>query len=196
VQYHGRTLQLIPDSDRRSYARTYVELQERLDGKILVYCRGKLLTPGEAPPLATTLRNISSEETKALVTPFADPSESEMELPEPQSKVMWYADPEMKVLHSNLIKAGMERARHCGKRIGRSQVSQRPDFNQKLEEVLERINLGILSRRQGAKELDIGCATLKRLMDAHCYTQERSEGDQSLPATAENHCNEYIEVLN
>ena len=51
VQYHSKTLQLFPDMDRTSYARARVEVQERLDGSLVVYCRGKMLTPVEAPPL-------------------------------------------------------------------------------------------------------------------------------------------------
>lgn len=36
VQYHGRTLQLFPDQERPSYAGARVEVQERLDGSLLV----------------------------------------------------------------------------------------------------------------------------------------------------------------
>ena len=56
-QYHGRTLQLYPDLDRPSYARARVEVQERLDGRVVVSYRGRILTPGEAPPLAAALRS-------------------------------------------------------------------------------------------------------------------------------------------
>ncbi len=52
VQYHGRTLQLFPDLERPSYAGARVEVQERLDGSLLVRHQGKLLTPVDAPPLA------------------------------------------------------------------------------------------------------------------------------------------------
>jgi hypothetical protein len=39
VQYHGRTLQLFPDLERPSYAGARVEVQERLDGSLLVRIR-------------------------------------------------------------------------------------------------------------------------------------------------------------
>ncbi len=71
VQYHGRTLQLFPGPERRSYARAYVEVQERLDEQTVVYYRGRLLTPGEAPPLATVLRNV----TNAVAAPTREDSE-------------------------------------------------------------------------------------------------------------------------
>ncbi len=60
----------------------------------------------------------------------------------------------------------MERARQQGKRIGRPRVSERPEFEQQFTAVVERIGLGGLSRRQAARELGIGFATLKRLLDS------------------------------
>ena len=57
VQYHGRTLQLFPGVDRLSHAGARVEVQERLDGSLLVSYRGTVLTPQEAPPLAASLRD-------------------------------------------------------------------------------------------------------------------------------------------
>ena len=52
-----------------------------------------------------------------------------------------------------------------GKRIGRPRVTDRRGFNRRFGAVLERIVDGRLSRRQAARELDIGYATLKRLLD-------------------------------
>jgi len=165
IQYKGRNLQLYPGTDLHSYARTWVEVQERLDGRIMVYCRGELLTPVDAPPLAKTLRNMSIEEIKAMVTPIVDPMGNETRLPEPRFKGRWYSSQETRELHSDLIKAGMRRAQQSGKRIGRPRVNERSDFNERLISVLERINHGLLSRRKGAQELDIGYATLKRIID-------------------------------
>ena len=83
----------------------------------------------------------------------------------PQPKIIWYVDPEMKRAHRDLVKAGMNRARQQGKRIGRPRVTERPEFIQRLSATRERLSLGQLSRRQAAKELSIGYATLKRLLD-------------------------------
>ena len=61
---------------------------------------------------------------------------------------------------------GMERARQQGKRIGRPRVNERPEFEQRFAAVAQRIGPGELSRNQAARELGIGYATLKRLLEA------------------------------
>ncbi len=60
----------------------------------------------------------------------------------------------------------MERARQQGKRIGRPSVIEREGFAQQFAAVVERLGKGTLSRRKAAKQLDVGYATLKRLIDA------------------------------
>ena len=173
VQYHGHTLQIFPGADRRSYAKARVEVQERLDGRLLVYYQGKILTPGEAPPLAAYLRaqaDALSEDSSFLMPappfPELECSEKDTGISEPQPRIIWYEDSEMKRIHRELVKEGMKRARQQGKRIGRPRVSERPDFTQRFAAAVERIALGILSKRQAARELDIGYATLARLLDA------------------------------
>ena len=64
------------------------------------------------------------------------------------------------------VKAGMDRARKQGRRIGRPKVTDRRGFSRRFGDILERLNGGDISRRQAAKELGIGYATLKRLLDA------------------------------
>ncbi|MCI0887752.1 MAG: recombinase family protein [Chloroflexi bacterium] len=64
------------------------------------------------------------------------------------------------------VKAGMDRARRQGKRIGRPKVMDRRGFKNRFGAILERLNAGDISRRKAAKELGIGYATLKRLLDA------------------------------
>lgn len=164
VQYHGKTLQLFPGPERTSYARVHVEVQERLDERFLVCYKGKILTPGEAPLSPVFLRNIPENnnstdlsETEALEDPTL--------LQAPQPRIIWYMDPEMKQAHRDLVKAGMERAHQLGKRIGRPRVTERPEFTLNLANVMERLNLGEISRNQAARELAIGYATLKRILD-------------------------------
>jgi DNA invertase Pin-like site-specific DNA recombinase len=65
------------------------------------------------------------------------------------------------------VKAGMDRARRQGKKIGRPKVTDRRGFKNRFGAILERLNTGEISRRQAAKELKIGYATLKRLLDDH-----------------------------
>ena len=64
------------------------------------------------------------------------------------------------------VKAGMDRARRQGKRIGRPKVTDRRGFENRFGAILERLRSGDISRRKAAKELNIGYATLKRLLDA------------------------------
>ena len=64
------------------------------------------------------------------------------------------------------VKAGMDRARRQGKRIGRPRVTDRRGFDRRFGAILERLSSGELSRRKAAFEPGIGCATLKRLIDA------------------------------
>ena len=64
------------------------------------------------------------------------------------------------------VKAGMDRARRQGKRIGRPRVTDRRGFNRRFGAILERLSEGDISRRQAANELGIGYATLKRLIDS------------------------------
>jgi len=174
VQYHGRTLQLFPHTDRPSYAGARVEVQERLDGRLLVSYRGTVLTPQEAPPLAASLRaqpqaipeDVHPVAAAPQQTPGRDPEPSAPAMGERPPHVIWYEDSELKRRHRELVKVGMERARQLGKRIGRPRVTDRDGFPQRFAEVAERIGPGGLSLRQAAKELDIGFATLKRLLDA------------------------------
>ena len=70
------------------------------------------------------------------------------------------------------VKAGMDRARRQGKQIGRPKVTDRRGFKGRFEAVLEHLNAGDISRRKAAKELGIGYATLKRLLDSLEISQE------------------------
>ena len=76
-----------------------------------------------------------------------------------------YAQLERGILRER-VKAGMDRARRQGKQIGRPSVWVRKGFKRRFGDVLQRLNAGDISRRQAARELNIGSATLKRLLDA------------------------------
>ncbi len=56
VRFFGRTLQLLPDLDKLSYARARVDVQERLDGSLVVTYQGKVIATQEAPPQPVVLR--------------------------------------------------------------------------------------------------------------------------------------------
>jgi hypothetical protein len=166
VQYHQHTLQLFPTADRPSYARLWVEVQDRLDGQLLVSYRGKVLTPQEAPPLAAQLRAQAEAGSALAVFPEPDPLVVSPPRGPLAGEPIWYEDPTRKRVHRNLVRAGMERARQQGKQIGRPRVSQREGFLVQWQGVLERLQAGKVSRRGAAKELGIGYATLKRLLDS------------------------------
>lgn len=135
VQYHGRALQLFPDVERPSYAGARVEVQERLDGRLLVRHQGKLLTPQDAPPLATQLRAQVAVGPVAVTLP--DPDPTDWRAPErvkapviPGLLVgdpIWYEDLARKQVHRDLVLAGMERARQRGQHIGRPRLTDQVD---------------------------------------------------------------------
>src|SRR5919106_3580477 len=85
-----------------------------------------------------------------------------------------YAQLERGILRER-VKAGMDRARRQGKKIGRPRVMDRRGFTNRFGAILERLIQGEISRRQAAKELKIGYATLKRLLDAQ--TREARDGN-------------------
>jgi len=72
------------------------------------------------------------------------------------------------------VRAGMERAARQGKRIGRPKVTDRRGFTDRYRSILERLNSGELSRRKAAKELGVGYATLKRLLDSNYLADKPS----------------------
>ncbi len=56
VPFFGRTIQLLPGQGRLSYARARVEVQERLDGSLVVTYQGQTIGSQQAPPGPVTLR--------------------------------------------------------------------------------------------------------------------------------------------
>ena len=76
-----------------------------------------------------------------------------------------YAQLERGILRER-VKAGMDRARKMGHQIGRPRVMDRKGIKRRFGAVLECLTQGQVSRCQAARELGIGYATLKRLIDA------------------------------
>jgi transposase len=56
IRFAGHTIQLLPGLERCSYARARVEVQERLDGSLVVCYQGQVIATREAPPQPVTLR--------------------------------------------------------------------------------------------------------------------------------------------
>ena len=60
------------------------------------------------------------------------------------------------------------------RRTGRPRVTERQGFPARFGAVLERLSKGEISRRRAAKELGIGYATLKRLLEADNRDREEA----------------------
>ena len=73
VQFAGQTFQIGPDQNRLTYARTRVEVQERLDGCIALAYQGRVLAATAVPPLPVTLR--SDRRPRTAPPPTAERSE-------------------------------------------------------------------------------------------------------------------------
>jgi hypothetical protein len=173
VLYQQCALQLFPTPDRPSYAGAIVEIQERLDGQLVVCYQGKTIASRTAPPHARLLRGhgvaglkrgpqlppdgAKASNGTAPNTPNGSQHDEAMLCLVDEARLAW---------HSQRIKEGMERARQRGQRIGRPRVSDgytlRPDFI--LAE--ERIRRGELLPARAARELGIGYSTFKRLLHA------------------------------
>ena len=98
----------------------------------------------------------------------------------------WYENEDRKRSHRDLVLAGMERARLQGKRIGRPKVIEREGFLQRFLETVSRIGQDGISRNQAARELGIGYATFKRLLDPYFGSpDEDSIEEERLVATCQ-----------
>ena len=60
VKYRWRTLQLLPGTERRSYAGAAVDVLEGLDGQLAVRYQGEIIASQEAPPRPGILRSFKA----------------------------------------------------------------------------------------------------------------------------------------
>lgn len=176
VRYRNRNLQLFPDEDKLSYAGAYVEIQDRLDGRILACYKGKILTPQDAPPLAATLR-AKAKDNPDYPALWKEPEPIKLRKVRERRQLnriylgplagdtIWWKDPVRKKIHSELTRAGLERARQAGKQVNRHKVEDRKGFAEKFALVLVRLEQKAITRRQAAEELSISGPTLKRVLD-------------------------------
>ena len=70
VRYRWRTLQLLPDTDRPSYAGAAVDVLEGLDGHLAVQREGRVIPSQEAPPRPSVLRGFAG---RTVHTPTLHP---------------------------------------------------------------------------------------------------------------------------
>jgi DNA invertase Pin-like site-specific DNA recombinase len=76
-----------------------------------------------------------------------------------------YAQLERGIL-AERVRAGMERARRQGRRLGRPGGTHREGFGERWREIAPRIRSGEISRRRAARMLDVSRATVDRLLAA------------------------------
>ena len=69
VRFAGRALQLLPGLERPSYAHARVEIQERLDGSLVVCYRGETIASAQAPDHPIKLRARRTPRVGSLATP-------------------------------------------------------------------------------------------------------------------------------
>ena len=172
VLYRQSALQLFPTPDRPSYAGVVVEIQERLDGHLVVCYQGKTIASRTAPPHARLLRGrgVAGIKHGPQLPPdgalASNGTASNARQSQHDEVLLGQVDEARLAWHSERTKEGMTRARQRGKHIGRPRVSDRhllrPDFI--LAE--ERIRRGELPPARAARELGIGYSTFKRLLHA------------------------------
>ena len=81
-----------------------------------------------------------------------------------------YAQLERGILRER-VKAGMDRARRQGRRIGRPPVTARPGFAERWAAVRAQLEAGGISRSETARRLGVGYATVLRLLQAEAMAQ-------------------------
>ena len=67
VKYRWRTLQLLPDKGRPSYAGSVVDVLEGLDGRLAVQHEGRIVASQEAPPRPSILRSFGTRTVHTTV---------------------------------------------------------------------------------------------------------------------------------
>ena len=71
VKYRWRTLQLLPDKSRPSYAGSVVEVLEGLDGRLAVQHEGRTVASQQAPPRPNILRSFDTRTVHTRLVPAA-----------------------------------------------------------------------------------------------------------------------------
>jgi transposase len=182
VQYHRRNLQLFPDADKVSYAGAYIEIQERLDGQILACYQGKILTPQDAPPLAVTLRSQANGiPIHPVMWKEPPPPKVKKRLKRNRKRIgplagdgIWWEDPMRKKIHSELTRAGLERAKQAGKNVSIHKVEERAGFAEQFAPILAQLEQRAVTRKQAAQKLGISGPTLKRVLDDHLAATQQA----------------------
>ncbi len=167
VKYQRHTLQLLPDSKRRSYAGTVVEVLEGLDGRLSLHHEGRMIASQEAPPSPASLRSHNGTSSAASI-PTPNP-----ELP---------SKPSVKAIELPSAKPNQEEDAHAaaiddpdvaGLQVVASQ--RKPNFlQQERWKAVQQAKLKGMSIRRMAMELGIHRDTVRRYIDAESPPTRRS----------------------
>ena len=76
MKYQWRTSQLLPGTERKSYAGKSVEVWERLDGELTVLYEGREIETQEAPPRASVVRDSGAKDAYKDRTRFMEQVEA------------------------------------------------------------------------------------------------------------------------
>ena len=87
---------------------------------------------------------------------------------------VWWEDPVRRSKHSELTRAGLERARQAGKCVTTLKVEVREGFAGRFAPVLAQLEQRAINRKQAAQELGISGPTLKRVLDDHTAATQRA----------------------
>ncbi|MFH1141234.1 MAG: ISNCY family transposase, partial [Chloroflexota bacterium] len=179
IAYQGRTLQLLPGNEGLSHAGALVEVQQRLDGILVVCSHDRVIPTQDAPGHAAMLRQSVITKVGGQYIPanlLLHPTASQGA--DGRRSFSPWDDYAYKSFHRKLIRAGMEHACQQGKHIGRPRIQDREGFSEQLKEVFKRMQSGELSRRKAAIELGIGYATHKRLLDTSPQSEQNMVTDK------------------
>ena len=176
VKYRWRTLQLLHDKGRPSYAGSVVDVLEGLDGRLAVQHEGRIVASQEAPPRPASLRSRNGTSSAAAIPPSdpelaSKPSVAALALPgaRPDQEVDAHAaaidDPDVAWL-----------------RVIAS--PRKPTFlQQERWKAVQQAKLQGMSIRRMARELGIHRETVRRYIDAESPPTRRTPATPPAPAS-------------
>ena len=167
VKYQRHTLQLLPDSKRRSYAGTVVEVLEGLDGRLSLHHEGRIIASQEAPPSPASLRNRNGTSSTATL-PTPDPGLSSK--PSVRDLELLNAKPDQE---EDAHAAAIDDPDVAGLQVVAS--PRKPTFlQQERWKAVQQAKLKGMSIRRMARELGIHRDTVRRYIDAENPPTRRS----------------------
>ena len=167
VKYQRHTLQLLPDSKRRSYAGTVVEVLEGLDGRLSLHHEGRIIASQEAPPSPASLRNRNGTSSTATI-PSPDPGLSSK--PSVRALELLSAKPDQE---EDAHAAAIDDPDVTGLQVVASPRKQ-TFLQQERWKAVQQAKLKGMSIRRMARELGIHRDTVRRYVDAESPPTRRS----------------------